>query len=62
MLSTRSLITQAEAAERLNVSVVTLRRWVREGRVRGPIRIGRNAYYQPETIRDFITEQINTAH
>ena len=59
MLSTRSLITQAEAAERLNVSVVTLRRWVREGRVRGPIRIGRNAYYQPETIRDFITDQIN---
>lgn len=59
MYSAAGLLTQREAAERLRVSVRTVQRWARQGELPSPIKIGRNAYYSPDTIKDFIDSKLN---
>lgn len=54
-----ALMTQAEAADRLRVSRRTIRRYAQNGELPPPIRIGRNAYYSSDTVRDFIDNKIN---
>lgn len=54
-----ALMTQAEAADRLRVSRRTIRRYAQLGELPPPIRIGRNAYYRPDTIKDFIDSKLN---
>ena len=48
------LITEAEAAGILRVSLTTLRRWRREGR--GPVyrKLSRSVRYRPDDLADFI--------
>jgi excisionase family DNA binding protein len=48
------LITEAEAANILRVSLTSLRRWRREGR--GPVyrKLGRTVRYRPEDLADFV--------
>lgn len=53
------LLTQADVADRLRVSRRTIRRYAQLGELPPPIRIGRNAYYRPETIKDFIDNKLN---
>lgn len=53
------LITQRETADRLRVSVRTVQRWAKKGELPPPIKIGRNAYYSSDTVRDFIDNKIN---
>ena len=53
------LLTQADAADMLRVSRRTIRRYAQYGELPKPIRIGRNAYYRPETIKDFIDSKLN---
>lgn len=54
-----SLLTQADAADTLRVSKRTIRRYAQLGELPPPIKIGRNAYYKPETIKDFIDSKLN---
>jgi excisionase family DNA binding protein len=48
------LITEAEAANILRVSLTSLRRWRREGR--GPVyrKLGRTVRYRPQDLADFV--------
>ena len=54
-----ALMTQAEAADRLRISRRTIRRYAQLGELPPPIKIGRNAYYRPNTIKDFIDSKLN---
>lgn len=49
------LLTRAEVAERLQVTVRTLERWEDDG-VLTPIRLGRNVRYRPEDVEAFIAK------
>lgn len=42
-------LTVAEAAERLKLAPVTIRRWLREGRMRGTLLSDRGGYRIPES-------------
>jgi predicted site-specific integrase-resolvase len=48
------LITEAEAANILRVSLTSLRRWRREGR--GPVyrKLGKSVRYRPQDLADFV--------
>ena len=59
MNTLQALLTQQEAADRLRVSRRTIRRYAQLGKLPPPIRIGRNAYYRPGTIKDFIDSKLN---
>src|SRR5215472_11467182 len=54
------LITEAEAADILRVSLTSLRRWRREGR--GPVyrKLGRSVRYRPDDLADFIAASLCT--
>jgi predicted site-specific integrase-resolvase len=54
MLDPEALLTESEAAARLCVSLVTVRRWRRLGT--GPIfrKLGRSVRYRPADIADFV--------
>lgn len=54
-----ALMTQAEAADRLRISRRTIRRYAQLGELPPPIKIGRSAYYRPDTIKDFIDSKLN---
>jgi hypothetical protein len=51
---TEPLITEAEAAAILRVSLTSLRRWRRQGS--GPVyrRLGRSVRYRPNDLSDFV--------
>lgn len=53
------LMTQREAAERLQVSVRTIQRWAQHGELPAPVKIGRSAYYTPDTVRNFVDKKTN---
>lgn len=59
MNTLQGLLTQAEAADRLRVSRRTIRRYAQLGELSPPIKFGRNVYYHPDSIRDFINQHIN---
>lgn len=52
----RPLLTQQQLADRLGCNVRTLRRWVHEGRIPAPIRIGRAKRWDPDVIRELVRD------
>ncbi|HHU11586.1 MAG TPA: helix-turn-helix domain-containing protein [Intrasporangiaceae bacterium] len=56
------VLSQAETARKLGVTPRTLRRWVQSGYFPHPFRLGRTPYYSEQTVKDWIDDQINTAH
>jgi DNA-binding transcriptional MerR regulator len=48
-----SMLTRAEAAEEIGVSVSSLAHWSRKGLGPRPYLIGRRAYYQPADIAEW---------
>jgi excisionase family DNA binding protein len=52
-----ALWTTEELSKRLSISVGTLKRWRREGTGPPFIRLGRQARYDPATVRAWLREQ-----
>lgn len=52
------LLTANEVAELLNVHRTTLQRWARAGYFPRPTYLGRKAYYDPNQVEQFITNQL----
>jgi predicted site-specific integrase-resolvase len=60
--TTTKLLSRAEAAERLGVSIACLERWAHVGRPKLEyVRVGRLAKYTPESISRFLTERSATS-
>ena len=53
-VKSQKLINEHEAAERLGMSVKTMRRWRWEGRPPEFVKLGRSVRYHPNVIEDFI--------
>lgn len=52
------LLTREEAAAMLDVSLVTLNQWVKDGRIPAPKRIGKRVFFLRQEFLDFLTQQI----
>ncbi len=52
------LLTREEAASMLDVSLVTLNQWVKDGRIPAPKRIGKRVFFVRQEFLDFLTKQI----
>ena len=54
MSTTEALVTEGEAANLLRVSIMSVRRWRREGR--GPVyrKMGRSVRYRRDDLADFV--------
>ncbi len=48
------LLSLKQAAQRLGLAEVTVRKMVRQGKLVG-VHLGRRLLFEPETLRDFIT-------
>ncbi len=51
---TELLLTRQEAAKALDVSLVTLAQWVRDGRIPQPKKIGKRVYFLREQFKEFL--------
>jgi excisionase family DNA binding protein len=51
------LMTREEAAKALDVSLVTLNQWVKDGRVPQPKKIGKRVYFVRSGFADFLQSQ-----
>lgn len=52
-------VTMNDAANRLEVTPRTLRRWIKNGYFPAPSYIGRRAVYDPGTVDSWINEQLH---
>lgn len=52
------LLTRAEAAKLLRVSVATLARWASQRRGPPYLRLGRHAWYRPADLASFVDSQV----
>ena len=52
-----NLLTIRDVARRLNLSVSTVRRLVREGKFPPPLRIGNSHRWRPEVVEEFLKSQ-----
>lgn len=58
MHSIEQLQPLQDVADRLGVSPRTLSRWSKTGTFPQPIRIGRNTYYPPRTVEDYLNQKL----
>lgn len=51
------LLTREEAAKILDISLVTLHQWVKDGRIPTPKKIGKRVYFLKQGFTDFLRSQ-----
>jgi excisionase family DNA binding protein len=54
---TELLLTREEAAKALDVSLVTLAQWVKDGRIPKPKKIGKRVYFLRDQFKEFLNSK-----